>query len=167
MANFIDTHARSGAFVAIVLRRLIDVIAAQGDDLLDDAGIIIPSRAVSCILLVGDRQEVSAADIAKALQQPHQLATQRIELLIDLGLLERRVDPKDRRRKTLRLTSLGTDQFQRLLRRLAEVEQAFASLFEDINHDLPKIIDRAIGALGERSLLDRISDKDKTESHST
>ena len=165
--SFTGTHVLKGAFVANPLGKLIDMIARQGDDLLADAGIIIPSRAVSCILLVGDRQQVSAADIAAALEQPHQLATQRIEVLIKLGVLERSVDPADRRRKTLSLTPKGEDQYHRLYRRLGEVEQAFAGLFKEIDNDLTVMVGRAMEALERTPLLARIQANIRNENSPT
>lgn len=156
MRHFTETHALKGAFVANRLSALVDLIALQGDSLLQDAGVSIPSRAVSCVLLVGDQGQVSAADIAKALDQPHQLATQRIEALIQLGLLKRMEDPEDGRRKILALTARGKDQYARLNVRLAEAEQAFLGLFAEIECDLPAVLERALQALRSTPLLQRI-----------
>lgn len=154
--HFTEVHALKGAFVANRLSGLVDLIALQGDHLLQDAGISVPSRAVSCVLLVGDQGQVSAADIAKALQQPHQLATQRVEALIKLGLLKRIGDRKDARRKILELTAKGKDQYARLNVRLAEAERAFRGLFAEIDCDLPAVLERAFQALGKKTLLQRI-----------
>lgn len=154
--TFTDTHALSGAFLAKQLTRLADVISVQGDELLREAGIIIPARAVSCILLVGDEEHVSVADIAKALDRPHQLATQHIEASIDLGLLKRLNDPNDGRRKIVVLTAKGKVQYRRLRLRLREIEQAFLGLFAEIDCDLSAIAEKARLALGEKSLLKRI-----------
>lgn len=160
--NFRDEHALKGAFVSNKLLRLVDLIADQGDDLLREAQITIPARAVACTLFIGDNGQVSLADIAKALDEPHQLSAQRVEGLIELGLLERRDDPKDRRRKVLRLTKDGKTQYQRLLVRLAEIEQALADLYAEIDHDLSAILDSAIDALNRTPLLDRIRKRAKT-----
>ena len=84
--NFRDEHALKGAFVSNQLVRLVDLIALQGDDLLREAEITIPSRAVGCTLYIGDNEEVSLADIAKAMDDSHQLTAQRVEGLIKLGL---------------------------------------------------------------------------------
>jgi hypothetical protein len=87
--NFVDAHRLSAAFVANQLERLVEVIVTQGNDMLEAAGIRFPSRAVSTVLFVGENEPTSTADIARALAQPHQLATQRVDLLIQLGILER------------------------------------------------------------------------------
>jgi len=154
--TYTDTHPLRGAFVANLLGRLVDMIVAQGEDLLQDAGLDFPSRAASSVLLIGERGNISAADIASALAQPHQLVTQRIELLVDLKIVKRVNDPKDGRRKILTLTNKGTQQFLRLQTRLANAERAFQGLFEEIDCDLPAVAARAMGALGKRSILDRV-----------
>ena len=154
--NFRDKHALKGAFLTNKLLRLVDLIALQGDELLSDAGITIPSRAVACALFIGDKGQVSLTDIAEALDESHQLSAQRVEGLIQLGLLERRDDPNDRRRKVLSLTRRGKAQYQLLLVRLAEIEQAFIDLYTEIKSDLPTILENAICALQGIPLLQRI-----------
>lgn len=154
--NFRDEHALKGAFVSNKLLRLVELIALQGEDLLRDAEITIPSRAVACTLFVGDKGQVSLADIAKALNEPHQLTAQRVEGLIQLGLLERKDDPDDRRRKALSLTRKGKAQHQRLLVRLTEIEQALSDLYAEIKCDLPAVLESAMDALHRTPLLDRI-----------
>jgi DNA-binding MarR family transcriptional regulator len=92
------------------------------------------------------------ADIAKTLEQPHQLVTQRIELLIELGIVRRADDPDDRRRKIVVLTVKGSEQHRRLNACLVRAKAAFAALFREIECDLPAVVLRAMEAL-ERSPL--------------
>lgn len=154
--NFRDQHALSGAFLSNKLLRLVDLIGQQGNELLGEAEIAIPSNAVACALFIGDKGQASLAEIAKALDEAHQLTSQRVEALIELGLLERTDDPKDRRRKALSLTPAGAAQYQRLLERLADIEQAFAGLYAEIGLAVPAILETAIEALRAKPLADRI-----------
>ena len=154
--NFRDEHALKGAFLSNLLLRLVDLIASQGDDLLREAEITVPARAVACVLFIGDQDEASLADIAKALDESHQLAAHRVEGLIELGLIERRDDPRDRRRKILSLTPKGRGQYKRLRARLTEIEAAFSGLYEELGIQIPTIIEDAIEALHRTPLLDRI-----------
>jgi DNA-binding MarR family transcriptional regulator len=153
---FIDIHPLSGAFFANRLDRLADLIVAQGEELLRDAGLDMPSRTVSLILLIGDKRQISAAEIASLLEQPHQLVTQRAEILIDLKLVERRDDPADGRRKMLVLTKGGQEQYHALQIRLAEAANAFSALFKEIDCDLSALVTRATRALDEKPLLKRV-----------
>lgn len=155
--TFLDAHPLRGAFVANCFVQLADLISAQGEDMLREAGLDVPSRAVSILLMVGEHGEISAADIAGLLQQPHQLVTQRADLLVDLGLIARRNDPGDGRRKILVLTDRGADQFRRLTVRLAEVAEVFAALFAEIDCDLAAMARRAIAALNRSPILERIN----------
>ena len=154
--SFIESHPRRVAFIANTLDGLTALIVNQGEDLLRVAGIGFPARASSTVLLLGERGEKSAADIARALRQPHQLVTQRIELLIELGIVARVDDPQDARRKLLRLTAKGRRQFGLLIRTLEEAEAAFQELYREIGCDLTKKVQLAVAALNRTSLLSRV-----------
>lgn len=145
-----------GAFLAHELERAAKVIVAQADDLLREAGLPFPSRAVSTVLLIGERGPITAAEIAVILDQPHQLVTQRIDLLLACGVVQRPPASTDRRRKPLELTSIGKGQVQTLLTVLTEVEQAFAGLSEEIGCDLTAMSQGLIEELSRRSLTDRV-----------
>lgn len=153
--SFIDDHPLRTAFLANTLDALVAQIVEQGEELLREAGMGFPARASSTVLLLGERAEMSAADIAKALRQPHQLVTQRIELLIELGIVARVDDPHDARRKTLRLTSKGRRQFDLFNRALEEAQAAFEDLFREIGCDLSVKAQLAVAALNRSPLLSR------------
>lgn len=151
----LDKHPFAAAFVANHMDRLSGLISEQGEVFLRDAGITIPSRTVSAVLLIGERGSVSAADIASVLDQPHQVATQRIDLLIKAGIVDRSPDPHDGRRKVLTLTADGHRQFARLQTRLETAAAAFTQLFDEIGCDMLACIERATGALKSKTLQQR------------
>ncbi|MEO1041944.1 MAG: helix-turn-helix domain-containing protein [Pseudomonadota bacterium] len=155
MKNHLDVHPLAAAFLANRLDRLADLIVTQGETLLSDVGVQIPPRAVSTILLIGDMGTASTADIADKLGQPHQVTTQRVELLITDGIITRTPDPHDGRRKLLMLTALGKTQHQALERRLRRACEVFDALCQEVDCDLPQVLDRMAAALGERSLTER------------
>ena len=154
--RFLDSHPLRGAFVANALEQLAGVIVEQGDALLRDAGLDFPARAASTVLLLGERPRISAADLAKALGQTHQLVTQRVDLLIELGIVSRAGDPGDARRRILVLTAKGKRQLKVLQTRLTLAEAAFAALSAEIGCDLSGAARSAIAALQRSSVLDRI-----------
>lgn len=153
---FIDTHSFAGAFVANRLERLAEVIVMQGETLLTDAGIEFPPRTASIVLLIGERGSVSVADVARVLEQPHQLVTQRLELLLELGIVERVADPDDGRRWILRFTRKGSEQHRQLKEQLALTAQAFSDLFKEIGCDVELAIEQASRALARTSLAERV-----------
>ncbi len=155
--SFIDAHEMHDAFLGNKLGRLVDLIAEQGDALIQDAGLSFPSRASSTILLVSERGDISAADVARELQQPHQLASQRIEALINLGLMKRKDDPGDARRKTLTLTAKGKREAAVLKKVLADVQGAFEGVYKEISVDLSDIVIRAMDALNKAPLSERVA----------
>ena len=152
-----DDHPLNGAFLALRLDRLADLIAEQGEQLLRDAGLEMPSRTVSLFLLLGEHGPLSAADIARMLDQPHQLVTQRADILLNLALIERRSDAADGRRKILTLSAAGDDQFARLRIRLGEAADAFAQLYREIECDLAAMVTKAATALRQTPLPQRIN----------
>jgi len=155
--TYVDSHPRHSAFLAIQLRSLAELITEQGNDLLASAGLRLPSRAVSSVLLIAERGQISVADIGRELNQPHQLVTQRVEILSRLGLIERRDDPSDGRRNILALTRKGKKELRLLEACLRNAEQAFLNLFEEIECDLNAVSLSALNALYSRSILDRIA----------
>jgi len=159
---YIDSHPQHGAFLANQLGRLVDMIVVQGDNLLTGAGLSFPSRSVSSVLLIGEQGQISAADIAKQLKQPHQLVTQRVDLLIKLGLVARIDDPSDRRRKILELTRKGKQEFRLLRTCLRDAEQVFAGLYQEIECDLSAVTLRAMRALSSKPIVDRITTAQST-----
>lgn len=153
---YINTHSRHRAFLANQLNRLADLITEQGDDMLVDAGLTLPSRSVSLLLLIDERGQISAADIAKELNQPHQLVTQRIEALIKLNLINRINDSADKRRKILTLTTKGQKELLQLDQCLQNAEHVFQALYQEIECDLSAITQLTIKTLSTHSILDRI-----------
>ena len=159
--HFLDTHPLRGAFIANTLERLGGLIVEQGEDLFRDAGLTFPARAASTVLLLGERARLSAADLAKTLGQPHQLVTQRVNLLIELGIVSRTGDSRDARRRILVLTAKGKRQFEELQVRLTLAEAAFTALFNEIGCNLSDVALSAVAALERSSVRDRVRSLDR------
>ncbi|MEQ1515306.1 MAG: MarR family transcriptional regulator [Usitatibacteraceae bacterium] len=161
--HLFDSHPFRGAFVANTLERLAWLIVDQGETVLRDAGLAFPSRAASTVLLLGESKRLSAADLAKALGQPHQLVTQRVDLLIELGIVSRAADDDDARRRILVLTPKGKRQFEKLKAHLVLAEAAFAALFAEIGYDLSGAALSAIAALERSPLQERVRTLEMTD----
>ncbi len=155
--SFVDGHVMHGAFLGNLLIRLLEVIEAQGDELYRDAGLSFPPRASSTILLISERDGVTTADIARELQQPHQLATQRVETLIKSGLLRRKSDPADARRRRLLLTKNGKREVAVLRATLHDAKKMYEDLFQEIGANLSENAQFAMSALEEKSIIERIT----------
>ncbi len=162
-SNIMDTHALSGAFVSNKLLRLVETIADQGQVLLSSAAIEIPPRAISTVLMIGEIPDVTAADIATSLDQPHQVATQRIGTLIKLGLVTKRPHATDSRRKVLVLTDKGQAQFALMMVMLEKIRAAMDALFEEIGCDLAARSVDAVAALRAVPLIERTQGMDASD----
>lgn len=158
-SDFLDKHALKTAFLGNTLDRLVDLIVNQGNEYLSAAGVTFPARAVSTMLLISERDGITAADIAAALAQPHQLATQRVELLLKLGVIARQPDPDDGRRKVLILSEQGKSEVARMQQCLAAIENALTALQAEIKCNLQDGALRAIKALSNKSITDRTTMK--------
>ncbi|OLF78023.1 hypothetical protein AWH62_05020 [Maricaulis sp. W15] len=156
-SNIMDTHRLSGAFVSNKLLRLVETLADQGEVLLQTAGIVIPPRAISTVLMIGEVPDVTAADIATALDQPHQVATQRVALLIKLGLVSKRPHSSDSRRKVLEFTALGRTQYDLMMIMLEKIRAAMDALFDELGVDLAAKAVEAVRSLKATPLVDRVS----------
>lgn len=154
--SHVDDHALSDAFLANQMQRLVDLIVEQGNDMLAAAGVSIPSRCVSTLLLIHERQRISVADIAAALCLPHQLVTQRVDLLENLNIVAREIDPTDTRRKIVTLTGLGRDQYRILDKQLQKSAKAIRALQQEVGVELSPIILDLIQALKRKSLRERM-----------
>lgn len=155
IAELINKNSLQHAFIANYLNQIADLISDQGEAFLAAGGIALPSRATSAVLLIGELDECSVADLAKSLDHPHQLVIQRVDVLVSLGLIKRVSDPNDGRRKILKLTPKGRQQLDALKQRLHLAESIFRSLFEELGFDIVDVLDRIKIELQETSLLER------------
>jgi DNA-binding MarR family transcriptional regulator len=161
MQTFIDTHEYSESFLGFKLSRLVELIISQGDQVFKAQGLSFPPRAASTVLLISDSESSTTADIARQLQQPHQVATQRVEMLIDLGLIKRTVDPKDARRKKLTLSKRGRDECVLLRKNLKQANSVFDNLYHEIDINLSAAAQRAFDALSQKSLPERFEEEQR------
>lgn len=159
--SFVDKHDLHDAFLGNLLIRLLDAIEVQGDELYDRAGLSFPPRASSTILLISESDGVTTADIARELHQPHQLATQRVETLIASGLLRRKADPEDARRKKLTLTHKGRREAALLQETLSDAQEMFQDVYDEIGANLAEYAFLAMDALTRSSMCDRIGELKK------
>jgi DNA-binding MarR family transcriptional regulator len=134
---------------------LSSLIAEQVEAVFQRLGIVIPVKSCSLLSALAESEPASAADLARALDHSHQLVLQKIPALIKLGLIHRRRDPEDARRRVFRLTEEGVAQLARLQRLEPALEQAYLELYQELGVDLREALSRAAGGLRQRSLLER------------
>lgn len=143
------------AFLARRIAQFHDLLADQGQALLEARGVALDSRLGSCLYLIGQRSGLSVAELAAELDLSHQLATYRVKKLRADGLAEQSRDPDDRTRYVLTLTDEGQAVWQALHASLGDFARVYNALFEELGVDLFDAISRARQALRQSSLLER------------
>ena len=143
------------AYLGKRLQDLLDLTHVQMKLVYESHGLIIPVEGSSTLQALRPGSRQALADLARTLNQPHQLVAQRLEKLVRLGLAERSPDRNDKRRFEFALTQAGTEQWHLLDRIMRNAIDVNKGLFEEINIDLIEALDNAISHLNERGLQDR------------
>lgn len=142
-------------FLGRLSEALSQRIEEQTRPLFDDAGITIPVRSCSLLTALDAAGEATAAELARALGQSHQLVVQKCPALLRLGVITQHADPADARRKIFRLTDRGRDQLRRLDAYGARIAEVYRTLFEEVG-DVHGAIRKALNALADKPLAERI-----------
>lgn len=142
------------SFLGRLSEALSQTIEDQTRELFDAAGIVIPVRSCSLLTALGQRGEASAAELARALDQSHQLVVQKCPALVRLGLMTQHADPADARRKLFRLTDKGQAQLAMLDTYSDKITDVYKRLFEETG-DVHAMILTALKALKARPLRQR------------
>jgi DNA-binding MarR family transcriptional regulator len=145
------------AFLAHYARRLSDLVILQGTQMLSQYGLCTPSSAVSTMMYLHKEKEVTITNLAQAFDHTHQMATQRINGLASLGLVEKFSNQNDQRSKLIGLTKKGTHEAEQLAQIIPKAAAAFDALFNEINCNLTKAIHQAEASLHKAPLGERIT----------
>lgn len=142
---------------------LSNLIEEQSQPIFDSLDIIVPIKSCSTLLSLFELQQASVTDLARQLDQSHQLVKQKLPKLLKLGAIQQSPDNNDKRRTLYSLTPEGKIQSQKIKEYLDQSAKLVDSISKDIGIDIFDTIDKAINAMKERSLLDRFQ-AEKTES---
>ena len=157
--DFFDSEVTRKAYLGKHAFDFMSMAARQATVIYVERGLIFPMEVSSTLQYLNRQGALSVADIARALDLPHQLATQRVEKLIKLSLVVRKPDPRDARRSMLKLTQKGRSQAKLLEKCMKDVAELYQELFDEINCDLSKILPTATNALRQHPLSDRLARK--------
>ncbi len=144
-------------FLGVRLYQLLAVIDEQGNEVLRNAGIELPSRLSSTIAILKRLGPQSVTDIGRRLKMSHQLVAHRINALTDLGLIAQRPDTKDGRRRLIHLTRKGSGLARRLDAVADRAGVAYTQRFDELGVDLDQALRAAVCALQRDPLAERIA----------
>ena len=159
--DFYESQAMKTAYVGKRAKDFNYLITAQAESVYRARGIVFPVVVSSTIYYLYRNGPAAMADIAKALEHPHQTIAQHAATLTKCGLIEKRADKNDRRRSLFYLTRRGKEQAQRLEDLSSEAAQVFGELFEELGIDVAAVLEAAQEALKSRPLIDRFPQADK------
>ena len=151
-----DYQPYGAAFFDRHLHKLRELITLQSDELFSALGISAPSPTVSTLLHLLANGSASIARLSDDLGYSHQLISQRLAQLSDMGFIERSADPRDKRKKLIRLTRRGRNEAERVDRALPRLAKAIESVFEEIESDVQASVRGMRAALQDQSIVERV-----------
>ncbi len=152
-----DTVVRS--FIGKQAEDLGNLICVQIKPVYESLGISVPVKSCSIIHFLNQFGQASLADLAKSLQQSHQLVKQKIPRLLKLGFITAEQDQDDKRRTLYSLTKEGVEQAQLLNKH--SFADVYENLSREVNADLYEILSAAIKGLKQKDLLTRFYEQKK------
>ena len=111
-----------------LIRRLFRAMAAEADRYLADSDLSAADRAVMEFLY--PEEQLSVPDIARRYDVSRQHVQVTVNNLLQRGLLRSIENPKHKRSRLIRLSSLGRDSF-------AEIRRNEAALIDQLFADIP------------------------------
>jgi len=146
----------SSAYMAHFCRRLSDLIIEQGSELIKEMNLVTPSTALASVFYLDKNPQCTVAALADALGVSHQMATQRINSLAKLGLIERVSSSQDKRAKVIHLTKLGHSEVKLLVPFARQLTNVFEELEKELGCNLTKLIRQAELTLIDKPLKQRL-----------
>ncbi|MFV2179673.1 MarR family winged helix-turn-helix transcriptional regulator [Actinomadura sp. LOL_016] len=133
MGMYHDTvEARYGAGdhyeAALTLMTAARRLTAEIGKVLKEHGLTMPQWSVLTILHLAPAEQIPLGRIAQALEVHGTTITNAIDRLVDIGLVERAVDPADRRSVHAVITPEGADRAEAIMRRLADRQFGLGAL---------------------------------------
>lgn len=151
----------SPAYLGHYCRRLSNVIVEQSSEILNEMGIVTPSASISAITYLHMNSPISVANLAEALGVSHQMATQRVNQLEKLGLIQRIHLEGDKRVKQVILTPLAKSEVKRLKPFTKKVDSIFLELEKELNCQLMSGLRKAELSLLDKPLSQRVKTRGK------
>ncbi len=158
MTSFFDSEKTVRSFVGKLAFDLRQILSSQAKELYQNIGLIFPPTCTSTMLQIGKNKGCSMADLATALEYPHQLITQRVNILLEHRLIRKRTSKCDKRRYDLELTKAGRHQLKLLEEFLDDAMMLFDNLNQEIEANLSQVLSRSIVALKKKDLLSRMEE---------
>jgi len=148
--------ALAPGFFGLLMLGVVDRLVEGGVPAAEAAGISVPVRAFSTMALLNQADQ-SVTELAPRLGVTHAAVIKTARQLEALGLVERRADPGDARRKPLSLTAEGREEAALILSYMDRAARVYRGLFEEAGMDLFKGMQALNAALDRESFSARMA----------
>lgn len=132
------------------------LIEKQAKPVYETMGLIIPVITSSTVVFIFENKTASLLDIARGLEITHQLASQRVKILLKLGIIQAFKDTSDKRKTNYQLTEFGIEQSKVLSSYLDKASLVFSELNEELGCDLMELLFKVNNSFQVNSLQSRI-----------
>lgn len=146
----------SNSFIGKQAEDLSNLIRDQIKPVYESLGIIVPVKSCSIVHYLNEYNHLSLTELAKHLNQSHQLVKQKLPKLIKLGIITQQDDKNDKRRSTYQLTNKGRQQALLLLNN--SLTNVYQHLSVEIGADIGKVLQDTINGLMHKDLLTRFNE---------
>ena len=150
-----DKNTYSKAFLGKRAEDLSNLIEQQTQPIFDELKIVVPISSCSTILALKTLKTASLVEIARQLEQSHQLVKQKLPKLERLGLISKSADSLDKRKTNYKLTPQGIEQSEKVESYLKVSEDLVKTVSDEIGNDVAEILSDALSALRSKTLLER------------
>lgn len=164
-SHFSNQIQTNYAFVAKSVFDLHCLIQSQSEELYVEKEMGFPVWASSTLLFLATTEHASIMQISKALNLSHQLTSQRVKMLLKLGLIEGVQDTNDKRRTMYHLTGAGQKKAKILDLYCLDAAQAFKDLSTEIGVDIQHVLNAATAALQKKSFAERFPEHKEPYAH--
>lgn len=143
-------------WLGFVARELSDLVIEQGKEVFRQRGLRTNPQCASVVLALAQFGPTTLANLGRMLGQPHQIIAQRIKLLEPHGLVTRKPDRNDARRKLLSLSAKGRKEALSIAEIISEAELVFARIYEEIGINTSEALMKTIAAFEATPMAERL-----------
>lgn len=147
--------------IASRLKKLSDTLAADVTALYKESGVDFEAKYFLIFYLLSEKERMSITEISGELGISHPAVNQTAEEMINKDLVHSEKEGLDKRKRYLSLTSKGKKMLARLKPLWKDIEEANAAVFSEAGNDMLAAINTLESLLKEKSILERIKEKNK------
>jgi len=142
-----------------ILFRASQTIGEQGVEAFQDLGIDLDARWLSIVLALNANGPMTSTQLSAHIGHSRQVIESRVKPGVAKGVFTARPDPEDARRTVYDLGEAARPVIDRAVATMAEFEQVYDALWQEIGVDLETGLLAMEAALARRSLIERLKDQ--------